>query len=245
MKYKTHPFSTKKAIIIVCVIWLLFMLIPIFRLITGKEILSGINDAYVMVGALFTGLAFAVTYGSLLLQNNALKEQLAMDNLSNTINLILDSDRFRECRKYVLSKTFCNQVELLKKMKTEGPIFIEDWKKLDNGEKAENTTGEYVNSYKSYEKLIFFCGRMEYMGIVLKNKGVDYTVLDYFGNTIIESYARLEPYITNSRIRFGETYYFHYTYLYNLAKQREPILKQECKDFLDKIAKNELLLEEK
>lgn len=245
MKYKTHPFSTKKAIIIVCVIWLLFMLIPIFRLITGKEILSGINDAYVMVGALFTGLAFAVTYGSLLLQNNALKEQLAMDNLSNTINLILDSDRFRECRKYVLSKTFCNQVELLKKMKTEDPIFIEDWKKLDNGEKAENTTGEYVNSYKSYEKLIFFCGRMEYMGIVLKNKGVDYTVLDYFGNTIIESYARLEPYITNSRIRFGETYYFHYTYLYNLAKQREPILKQECKDFLDKIAKNELLLEEK
>lgn len=244
MNNKTHSFNTKKAIIIVCVIWLLFMAIPIYLLLTGKEILSGVNDAYVMVGALFTGLAFAATYGTLLLQNNGLKEQLAMDNLSNTINLILDSDRFRECRKYVLSKTFCNHVELLKKMKTEDPIFIEDWKKLDNGEKAENTTGEYVNSYKSYEKLIFFCGRMEYMGIVLKNKGVDYTVLDYFGTTIIESYSRLEPYITNSRIRFGETYYFHYTYLYNQAKQREPKLKQECKDLLDKMAKNELLLEE-
>lgn len=244
MKNKTHPFSTKKAIIIVCVIWLLFMLLPIVRLITGKEILSGINDAYVMVGALFTGLAFAVTYGALLSQNNGLKEQLEMDNLSNTINLILDSDRFRECRKYVLSKTFCNHVELLKKMKTEDPIFIEDWKKIDIGEKAENTTSEYVNSYKSYEKLIFFCGRMEYMGIVLKNKGVDYTVLDYFGNTIIESYSRLEPYIINSRIRFGETYYFHYTYLYNLAKQREPKLKQECKELLDRMSRNELLLED-
>lgn len=242
MKHKTHPFNTKKSIIIVCVIWLLFMLLPVLRLITGKEILSGINDAYVMVGALFTGLAFAVTYGSLLLQNNGLKEQLAMDNLSSTINLILDSERFRECRKYVLSKTFCNHVELLKKMKAEDPIFIEDWKKLDNGEKTDNATDTYVNSYKTYEKLIFFCGRMEYMGIVLKNKGVDFTILDFFGNTIIESYTRLEPYITNSRIRFGETYYFHYTYLYHLAKQRESMFKHECKELLDKMAKNELLL---
>ena len=71
---------------------------------TGNEILKGINDVYVMAGALFTGLAFAATYASLLIQNRALKEQLAMDNLSSVINLILSSDRFRESRKYVLSK---------------------------------------------------------------------------------------------------------------------------------------------
>ena len=91
MKNKKHPFNTKKAIIIVCVIWLLFMLIPISRLIWGNEILSGINDAYVMLGALFTGLAFAVTYGSLLLQNNGLKEQLAMDNLSKLLGSKVNS----------------------------------------------------------------------------------------------------------------------------------------------------------
>lgn len=233
------------AAIAVFAFWLVFLIIPILHLITDKETLNSISSVYVMIGALFTGLAFAVTYASLLTQNKGLKDQLAMDTLSNTIDLILDSDRFRESRKYVMSKTFYNHVDILKRIKDDDLIYIEDWEKLDNGEKAENTTSEYVNSYKSYEKLIFFCGRMEYMGIVLKNKGVDYTVLDYFGNTIIESYARIEPYITNSRIRFGETYYFHYTYLYNLAKQREPILKQECKDLLDKMAKNELLLEEK
>lgn len=236
--------KTKKLLIAVFVIWLLFLSIPIARLITGKAILNGIDDAYVMVGALFTGLAFAVTYASLLTQNEALQEQLTMDTLSNTIDLILDSDRFRESRKYVMSMTFCNHVKLLEKMKKDDPIFIEDWKKLDSGEKEENVTNEYVDSYKAYEKLIFFCGRMEYIGITLKNKGVDYTVLDYFGTTIIESYKRLEPYIKNSRIRFGETYYFHYTYLYNLAKQREPKLKQECKDLLDRMEKNEILLED-
>lgn len=236
--------KTKKLLIAVFVIWLLFLSIPIARLITGKAILNGIDDAYVMVGALFTGLAFAVTYASLLTQNEALQEQLTMDTLSNTIDLILDSDRFRESRKYVMSMTFCNHVKLLEKMKKDDPIFIEDWKKLDSGEKEGNVTNEYVDSYKAYEKLIFFCGRMEYIGITLKNKGVDYTVLDYFGTTIIESYKRLEPYIKNSRIRFGETYYFHYTYLYNLAKQREPKLKQECKDLLDRMEKNEILLED-
>lgn len=239
MKNKKRTFSTKKAIIIVCVIWLLFMLIPVFRLITGKEILSGINDAYVMVGALFTGLAFAVTYGSLLMQNNGLKEQLAMETLSNTIGLILNSDRFRESRKYVMSLTFCNHVKLLEKMKKDDPIFIEDWKKLDtNGE--ENN----ANCYEDYEKLIFFCSRMEYLGVVLKNKGIDNTILDYFGSTIIVSYNRLKPFIENSRKISSETTYFHYTYLYYLAKQREPILKQECKGLLDRMAKNEKLFED-
>ena len=244
MEMKKLKRKTKKLLIAVFVIWLLFLSIPLARFITGKAILNGIDDAYVMGGALFTGLAFAVTYASLLTQNEALQEQLAMDTLSNTIDLILDSDRFRESRKYVMSMTFCNHVKLLEKIKKGDPIFIEDWKKLDSGEKEGNVTNEYVDSYKAYEKLILFCGRMEYIGIVLKNKGVDYTVLDYFGTTIIESYKRLEPYIKNSRIRFGETYYFHYTYLYYLAKQREPKLKQECKDLLDKMAKNEILLED-
>lgn len=239
MKNKKHPFNTKKAIIIVCVIWLLFMLIPISRLIWGNEILSGINDAYVMLGALFTGLAFAVTYGSLLLQNNGLKEQLAMDNLSNTINLILNSDRFRESRKYVMSKTFCNHVKLLENMKGDDPIYIEDWKKLDNNGNNNSISQQNSNSYEDYEKIIFFCGRMEYLGIVLKNKGVDFTILDFFGTTIIESYKRLEPYIKNSRMRFGETYYFHYTYLNYLATKRESKLNHECKDLLEKILKNE------
>lgn len=244
MKNKILFRYTKKAIIVVLIIWLLFLLIPLFRLVTGKEILKGIDDAYVMVGALFTGLAFAVTYASLLIQNKALEEQLAMDNLSSTISLILNSERFRESRKYVMSKTFYNHVEILKKMKAGDPIFIEDWKKLGSGEKGENDTEQYVNSYKAYEQLIYFCSRMEYMGIVLKNKDIDYTILDYFGNTIIESYIRLKPYIENSRIRSGESYYFHYTYLNYLATQREPKLKQECKDLLDKMSKNELYLEE-
>ena len=209
---------------------------------TGNEILKGINDVYVMAGALFTGLAFAATYASLLIQNRALKEQLAMDNLSSVINLILSSDRFRESRKYVLSKTFCNHVDILKKMKDDDPIYIEDWKKLDK-DGTGNNTNQNANSYKDYEKIIYFCGRMEYLGVVLKYKGIDYTVLDYFGNTILESYKRLGTYIENSRARFGETYYFHYTYLNYIAMKREPILKQSCKGLLEKIANNELQIE--
>ena len=239
MKMKKLKQKTKILLIAVFVIWLSFLLIPLVRLITGKTILNGIDDAYVMAGALFTGLAFAVTYASLLTQNEALQEQLTMETLSNTIGLILNSDRFRESRKYVMSLTFCNHVKMLEKLKKEDPIFIEDWKKLDtNGE--ENT----ANCYENYEKLIFFCSRMEYLGIILKNKGIDNTILDYFGNTIIVSYNRLKPFIENSRKIWGETTYFHYTYLYYLAKQREPKLIQECNGLLDRMAKNEKLFED-
>ena len=244
MKDKKLFRYTKQLMIAVFVIWLLFILIPLSRMITGKEILSGIDDAYVMGGALFTGLAFAATYASLLIQNRALRVQLAMSTLSSTVNLILDSERFRESRKYVMSMTFFNHVKILEKIKKDDPIFIEDWKKIDNGEKGENSTDEYINSYKAYEKLIYFCSRMEYLGIVLKNKGIDYTILDYYGNTIIESYKRLEPYIKNSRLRFGETYYFHYTYLYYWATQREPKFKQECKELLEMMSKNKLKFED-
>lgn len=230
---------TKRIMLAVFAIWLLFLLIPLIHIMTANEILKGINDVYVMAGALFTGLAFAATYASLLIQNKALKEQLAMDNLSSVINLILASDRFRESRKYVLSKTFCHHVDILKKMKDDDPIYIEDWKKLE----MEEMDKESSNSYEDYEKIIYFCGRMEYLGVVLKNKGIDYTVLDYFGNTILESYKRLGTYIENSRARFGETYYYHYTYLNYLATKRESTLKQSCKRLLEKIANNELQIE--
>lgn len=245
MKRITH--TAQKLLIAVLVIWLLFLLIPIARCITGKEILNGIDDAYVMAGALFTGWAFAVTFASLLMQNKALQEQLAMDTLSNTINLIIDSERFRESRKYVLSKTFYSHIEILKRMKDDDQdddsICIEDWKKIGNYGTERSKPDLDSNSYENYEKLIYFCNRMEYLGIALKNNGVDNTILDFFGSTIMKSYKRLQPYIENSRKLSGETYYIHYTYLYYLAKQREPELKQESKEMLDKMSKNEIHIE--
>lgn len=231
---------TKKILIIIFVIWLFFLLIPIVRFFTGKEILNGIDDAYVMAGALFTGWAFAVTFASLLMHNKALQEQLAMDTLANTINLILDSERFRESRKYVMSKTFYNHIEALRKMKDDNQedIYIEDWKKIGNDEGKKKETDQAPNNYEHYEKLIYFCNRMEYLGITLKNKEIDNSILDFFGSTIITSYKRLEPYIENSRKQNGETYYFHYTYLNYLAKQREPKLKQDCREMLEKMSRN-------
>lgn len=244
MKNKRFTFYTILAIIVVVILWLLFLIIPYFHLIANKIICDSVNAAYVMAGALFTGLAFAATYVSLLMQNKALKEQLAMDTLSNTIDLILDSDRFRESRKYVMSKTFYNHVEILKKMKDDDMVCIEDWKKIVDVTAKDNEKDYPINSYEAYEKIIYFCGRMEYMGVILKNKGIDNTFLDYFGNTIIDSYNRLEPFIRNSRMRFGETYYFHYTYLNYLARKRKPKLKQECKELLEKMSKEKLDFED-
>ncbi|MBR1991166.1 MAG: hypothetical protein IJ986_02705 [Bacteroidales bacterium] len=240
MKKEKFKLYTIIAMVVVFMLWLLFLLIPGSQLIAGKVVCDSVNAAYVMAGALFTGLAFAATYISLLMQNKRLKEQLEMDTLSNSISLILNSDRFRESRKYVLSKTFIKHIEILKRMKGDAPICIEDWKDLDNEGNDSSSRDKDTNSYGNYEKLIFFCSRMEYMGIILKNKGIDNTFLDYFGNTIILSYQRLEPYIKNSREQIGITSYFHYTYLYYLAKQREPILEQECKDLLNKVVESKI-----
>lgn len=213
--------------------WLMFLIIPFSRLFPEEPSVNGLSAAYVMAGALFTGLAFAATIANLIVQNNVLKEQLTMDNLSNTIKVILSSERFLECRKYVMSNLFYDHINYLKKIKGEDPIFINDWKKLDEISR-NNNTGANANNY--YEMLIFFCGRMEYLGVVIKNKGIDNTILDYFGNTIIESYYRLEPFIDNTRKMSGETSYFHYTYLNYLAEQRKPKLQKECKKMLEKIS---------
>ena len=72
---------------------------------------------------------------------------------------------------------------------------------------------------KSYEKIIFFCGRMDYLGFMCENNVAVSLILDYYAGTIKESYCILKSLIEEN----GNGFYVHYTRLFNLAE------KENCK----------------
>ena len=93
----------------------------------AKTYVDYLNVFYVAASALFTGLAFAITFCSLYTQQKELKEQkeqLQKENLylsqqislgvfTNAFRHILDNEKFREAKKYLYSNSFDRDVDFL------------------------------------------------------------------------------------------------------------------------------------
>lgn len=92
-----------------------------------KVYIDYLNVFYVAASALFTGLAFAITFCSLDTQQKELKEQkeqLQKENLylsqqislgvfTNAFRHVLDNEKFREAKKYLYSNSFDKDVDIL------------------------------------------------------------------------------------------------------------------------------------
>ena len=93
----------------------------------AKTYVDYLNVFYVAASALFTGLAFAITFCSLYTQQKELKEQkeqLQKENLylsqqislgvfTNAFRHVLDNEKFREAKKYLYSNSFDRDVDFL------------------------------------------------------------------------------------------------------------------------------------
>lgn len=93
----------------------------------AKTYVDYLNVFYVAASALFTGLAFAITFCSLYTQQKELKEQkeqLQKENLylsqqislgvfTNAFRHVLDNEKFREAKKYLYSNSFDKDVDIL------------------------------------------------------------------------------------------------------------------------------------
>lgn len=280
-----------------------------FNATEGKEpyYVDYLNAFYVAAGSLFTGLAFFITLYGLFQQNNEvqkqnkrLSEQISLDVFTEAFTHVMESDHFREARKYILSNQFDTDVDTLVSMtstiireelanlKTKyekikqgnesqsqynneiihqkgdeekylqevakirkkkeyqralSKISIEDFRQirsplLNLTEMDSKNSEEVRKTSVVYERVKFFCDRMEYLGLIhytynnmgknkkntmLKDK---YLIPDYLGYDIITSYKKLAPIIQSKKRKNKGNYYFNYTYLYYVTLDRE-------KDYLE------------
>lgn len=218
--------------------WCLAFIIPLFFKPGDinrdeKDTLNFYEISFLSASALFTGIAFAATYSSLKDQKehlnkeiNILEGQTKMDVFSN-VSEELGTEDFKECRKYINSSSFDDDIERIKQLNKKEKISLQDFKdtcyKDNMGEIDEN---EKQHLQQSYNKIIRFCSKMEYLGFIYYNTTTN-IIVDYYGRTILNMYGRLRPLIEIQNGKEIKHLYFYFAYLYNFTLRREKAYYEE------------------
>ena len=221
-------------------LWVVFLLAPFMFSHTHreKEIVTFLDVSFTAATALFTGIAFTIAYISLYQQNQNLNRQINLSVFSNTIRLIMDSDKFLQSRQYIYSKDYYRDIEDLKRLIKNyndsvghndlicvDEFGLKDIRKIiRNMDEIQPIVDKETKERLciSYEKIIYFCGRMEYLGFMCEKKEAVSLITDYYARTIVESYNILKPLIEKKgkeEIRID--IYSNYSRLYYSAKEKE------------------------
>lgn len=217
--------------IVTIVLWIFSWIAPAFIPSPTDDTLHFYNVLFTAATALFTGIAFVVAYFSIskqqeLLQNqqNAILAQTRLTVLSETMRLVMDSDRFIKSRKYILSLNYYNDIKIVKDaLDIKGKVGLEDFQTIlvKGLRKNWNMEVNLEALLEAYENITFFCARMDYLGSVSEEESVTDIVIDQYGLTIIESYKVLSHFIERSREQSNHSsLYEHYSKLYDEANKR-------------------------
>ena len=238
---KANPFKT------MFIGWILAFVVPLLfkpGVINKKEkdTLNYYEVSFLSASALFTGIAFAVTYSSLTHQKESintqidlLEEQIKMDVFSD-VSEDLRSEKFLKCRKYLNSKSYYDDIERIKQLTKKEDISLQDFKDIcyeDGFGGIDENEKTYMRN--SYNMILRFCSRMEYLGFIYYNTSTN-IIVDYYGRTILNLYKRLKPLIETKKDDKTEYLYFYFAYLFNYAKQREESYYKERENEISKFS---------
>lgn len=216
--------------IIAFIMWIVSWFIP-FWIQPGRCTLDFYSVLFTAINALFTGGAFGVTFYSIHKQQKALQEQqhLQMEHLRlnvffNSIKLVLDNDKFINCKNYIFDKNKYDKdmTSLMRATKNENISLVAIEKILEN--KYEGNLNKKIISEERirnlYDNITFFCARMNLLGCVSKDNTSVSLIMDYYERTITTSYKKLKRFIeaTNADLH-GIEPYKEFTNLYNKAEQ--------------------------
>lgn len=272
------------------------------------------NAFYVALGALFTGLAFFIAFinlsqqkEDLKKQNQRLSQQISLDVFTDAFGHVLDSENFREAKKYIYSNQFKEDVDTLVSLrssiikevfikkknkfehalkeiqatqndkdivsrrndaveneysiqlkiiresaeykKTRDMLCIGDFRELKTPVRLKTQKGDEVvkTITMAYERIKYFCDRMEYLGIIhttynetksseTEVKDDRFIILDYFGFDIINTFEKLKPFIYASRMTENKgNPYYQFEILYLLVSKRKDYYLNYCKDKLNSL----------
>lgn len=167
---------------------------------------------------------------SLKSQQESLIRQFNLSVFSESIRLLMNSTMYNQGRDYIYSNNYGKDLDMVRKVlniPSGEPVGLDDYKKiLDKelrGKEGMVITGKEEKRLRdSYDKIRFFCMRMEYLGVLSQENAALNLILDYYGYTIKATYPKLESLIEKTREDPSTSeLYKHYSQLYNLAIERE------------------------
>lgn len=194
-------------------------------LVTTVGNMSIMGYIFAALTALATAVTAVVAYFALKSEKGS--RQYSM--FSDSVRVVLDGIKNSESQDYILSDKYDQDIETIQHYLGAGSkeniglvdfeeIVIKDRIKdgLTISEEEKKETKERLR--KSYNKIEYFCERMEYLGILSEDKSVRPLILDYYEQTIIKSYEKLSHLIIKTRKdRNTENLFLHFTQLYNYA----------------------------
>lgn len=216
-------------ILVIAIIVIVTVIVKVILVTCVIPVIMVGNMSYIMaaITALATGITAVVAFFSL--KNEQERKRLSM--FSESVRVVLDGLKNSESQDYIISNKYYKDIEIVRcylgldknekvSLVNFEEIVVKDHIKdgLNISEEEKKETKEMLR--KSYNKIEYFCERMEYLGILSEDKSVRTLIIKYYTPTIIKSYDRLRHLIIKTREdRNSENLYRHYTQLYEFAKK--------------------------
>lgn len=248
-----HLFERKSwgtiLVLIMMVIWIAFGIVPFLLPGIPSATISLLSVSFSAATALFTGTAFVVALFNLYKyqenineqqenyiiqqknlekQQDTLIKQINLSVFSDSMKFVMDSDKYNQCREYIYSNNFTDDVSEVKKILGQEIISLDDYRRANQSlsrteENNESDKDMKRRLYDSYEKIKFFCMRMEFLGVVVsRENAAEALIIDYYGPTITDTYERLKSLIEATRAnKDSANLYMYYTELYNKVKTKK------------------------
>lgn len=191
------------------------------------------NTAYVAAGALFTAIACWGTVGTIFYQYQTELKKTSLGIYQIIYSGMMADPKFNNAIKYLNENK--NQ------QKTKIQLMHERVEFLQNIEISSTPTGTIVKKTftedNQYKILMYFCEKMEYLGILIKENNLDISLFYSNGETIANAFNVMEEWA------FFEEYdsrkYIHFRYLVHRIKKEKNRYYKHCKSIERKIRLDE------
>lgn len=213
------------------IVWTIILVVPwfiicIIQLFVRNESSWVQTFLFPSLTALYTGFSVVVSYRNLIEEKNNLIKQTKISVFSEAINLLANDTKYQESLKYVLSGA-CdrdnNKVRKILNVNKNKSIGLDDyWAILYQKLSAEGvivSEEEKKELNISYEKIKYFCQKMEYLGILSEDKEAGTLIIKLYKDTIINTYDTVKTLIEkDGDASRSKCLYIYYNKLYELAK---------------------------
>lgn len=167
-----------------------------------------------------------VAFVSLIVQQRNLIKQIRLNVFSDSMSLLMADEKFSESQEYIFSRKYDETLTIVQQAlnkTSQDDIGLDDFRRILHQNRKDDEIIDVDPDTRgllrvSYNKIRYIFSRMEYLGVLAGERGVETLILEYYGYTIISIYERLLPIIEKTRKEpNNNVLYIHFSKLYNLA----------------------------
>ena len=177
------------------------------------------NTIYIGLGTILTACTLCGTICAIIYQHKTILRASSLKIFSQTYNELQNESNFKKIFEYISSDSSGITKMTLKEMQES---FI-DWE--ENGKTIEIT---------KFNAIEYFCQRLEYIGILVKNKYISASLLYPIGMKISNAYKHLNNSDFNKELQRDR--YLHFRYLVYKIRTEEELFDDYCKNLNKEIS---------